>query len=54
MVSGTGGHSHGSVVTVTADVEGVDSPLARELTVFSSKINPLIGRWREERDPVAA
>ena len=30
-------------------VEGVDSPLARELTVFSSKINPLIGRWREER-----
>ena len=49
MVSGTGGHSHGSVVTVTADVEGVDSPLARELTVFSSKINPLIGRWREER-----
>ena len=41
--------AHGSVVTVTADVEGVDSPLARGLTVFSSKINPLIGRWREER-----
>ena len=30
-------------------VEGVDSPLALGLTVFSNKINPLIGRWREER-----
>ena len=46
--------AHGSVVTVTGDVEGVDSPLARGLTVFSSKINPLIGRWREERASGAA
>ena len=30
-------------------MQGVYSPLARGLTIFSSKINPLIGRWREER-----
>ena len=41
--------AHGTVVTITAEVEGEDDPLARELIVFASKINPLIGRWREDR-----
>ena len=41
--------AHGTVVTITADVEDEDYPLARELTVFSNKINPLIGRWREDQ-----
>ena len=41
--------AHGTVVRITAEVEGEEDPLARELTVFSSKINPLIGRWREDR-----
>ena len=44
---------HGSIVTVTAIVEGVAGPVTRELTVFSPKIDPLVGRWHEERGGVA-
>ncbi len=39
---------HGSMVTLKADVEGVESALVRDLTVFSRQQNPLVGRWRED------
>ena len=41
--------AHGATVTLTAKVEGVEEPVTRELTVFSSAQNPLIGPWREDR-----
>ena len=42
--------AHGSTVTIKAQVEGVDEPVTRELAVFSSDQNPLIGPWREDRE----
>jgi hypothetical protein len=39
---------HGSQVTITAIVEGVESPLTAEVAIFTSEQNPLLGRWRED------
>lgn len=39
---------HGSKVTITAVVEGVESPLTTDVAIFTSEQNPLLGRWRED------
>jgi len=41
---------HGSTATLTAQVKGMDEPVVRALTVFSSDQDPLIGRWSEDRE----
>ncbi|MBC8282096.1 MAG: hypothetical protein H8E48_15050 [Chloroflexi bacterium] len=44
--------AHGSKISITAIVEGMEEPVTREVTVFSPAQNPLIGRWREDREIV--
>ena len=41
---------HGSMVTLTATLDGREEPVTRELTIFPTEQNPLLGRWREETD----
>jgi|GEM_PF-1101560 hypothetical protein len=40
--------AHGSQMTITAVVEGVESPLTADVAIFSSDQNPLLGRWQED------
>jgi hypothetical protein len=40
--------AHGSIATITAIVEGVESPLTTDVAIFSSEQNPLFGRWHED------